>query len=89
MTDFTKLIQDDVPRGAKTFYEKDDSERYALGLPFDNFKVSFPQAISGGQNIYNEFVFNKSFIPNTPCLPTLHSAASTAPLAKPSLFLAL
>ena len=55
-TDFSKLIQDDVPRGAKTFYEKDDSERYALGLPFDNFKVTFPQAISGGQNIYNEFV---------------------------------
>lgn len=55
-TDFSQLIQDNVPRGAKTFYEKDDSERYALGLPFDNFKVSFPQAISGGQNIYNQFV---------------------------------
>ncbi|WP_422857990.1 patatin-like phospholipase family protein [Flagellimonas sp. S174] len=55
-TDFPKLITDNVPRGAKTFYEKDDSERYALSLPFDNFNVSFPQAISGGQNIYNEFV---------------------------------
>ncbi|SNY94749.1 patatin-like phospholipase family protein [Flagellimonas pacifica] len=56
VTDFSKLIQDNVPRGAKTFYEKDDSERYALGLPFTNFNVSFPQAISGGQNIYNELV---------------------------------
>jgi len=55
-TDLSKLIQDNVPRGAKSFYDKDDSERYALGLPFDNFKVSFPEAISGGQNIYNEFV---------------------------------
>ncbi len=55
-TNLSLLIQDDVPRGAKTFYEKDDSERYALGLPFDDFKVAFPQAISGGQNIYNEFV---------------------------------
>ena len=55
-TDFPKLIQDNVPRGAKTFYEKEDSERYALSLPFDNFSVSFPEAISGGQNIYNEFV---------------------------------
>ena len=45
--DFTELIQDEVPRGAKTFYEKDDDERYALGLPFDGFKVSFPQAFSG------------------------------------------
>ncbi|MBO0321208.1 patatin-like phospholipase family protein [Muricauda sp. CAU 1633] len=56
VTDFAELIQDNVPRGAKTFYEKEDSERYALGLPFTNFSVSFPQAISGGQNIYNELV---------------------------------
>ncbi len=56
VTDFAELIQDDVPRGAKTFYEKDDSERYALSLPFDDFKVSFPQGISGGQRIYNELV---------------------------------
>ena len=55
-TDFTRLIQDNVPRSAKTFYEKEDSERYALSLPFENFKVSFPQAISSGQNIYNLLV---------------------------------
>lgn len=54
--DFKGLIQDDLPRDAKTFYEKEDSERYALTLPFNNFKISFPQAISGGQNIYNELV---------------------------------
>lgn len=54
--DFTNLIQDNVPRSAKTFYEKEDSERYALSLPFDDFKVTFPQAISGGQNIYNLLV---------------------------------
>ena len=55
-TDFTSLIQDNLPRSAKTFYEKEDSERYALTLPFNNFKISFPPAISGGQNIYNELV---------------------------------
>ncbi len=55
-TDFTSLIQDNLPRSAKTFYEKEDSERYALTLPFTNFKISFPPAISGGQNIYNELV---------------------------------
>ncbi|RIV70789.1 patatin-like phospholipase family protein [Flagellimonas aequoris] len=55
-TNFTDLIQDNVPRSAKNFYEKEDSERYALTLPFTNFKVSFPQAISGGQNIYNMLV---------------------------------
>lgn len=54
--DFSELIQDDLPRSAKTFYEKDDSERYALTVPFNKFKISFPAAISGGQNIYNELV---------------------------------
>ncbi|SNR57298.1 NTE family protein [Maribacter sedimenticola] len=55
-TNFGSLIQDNLPRSAKTFYEKEDSERYALSLPFDNFKVSVPPAYSGGQNIYNELV---------------------------------
>lgn len=55
-TDFGSLIQDNLPRNAKTFYEKEDSERYALTLPFNNFKVSVPPAYSAGQNIYNELV---------------------------------
>ena len=55
-TELENLIQDNLPRSAKTFYEKDDSERYALTLPFTNFKVSFPQAISSGQQIYNMLV---------------------------------
>jgi len=54
VTNFLKLIQDKVPRSAKTFYEKDNSERYALTLPFNKFKISVPTAFSGGQNIYNE-----------------------------------
>lgn len=55
-TDFNGLIQDNLPRNAKTFYEKEDSERYAITLPFDKFKISVPPAYSGGQNIYNELV---------------------------------
>ena len=55
-TDMANLIQDNLPRSAKTFYEKEDSERYALTLPFDGFKVSVPPAYSGGQNIYSELV---------------------------------
>jgi len=56
VTNVGALIQDNLPRSAKTFYEKEDSERYALTLPFKNFKVTVPPAFSGGQNIYNEFV---------------------------------
>jgi len=55
-TDFASLIQDNLPRSAKTFYEKEDSERYAVTLPFNNFKISVPPAYSGGQNIYHHLV---------------------------------
>lgn len=55
-TDFINLIQDNIPRSSKSFYEKTVSEKYALTLPFNKFKLSFPEAYSGGQNIYNELV---------------------------------
>jgi len=54
--DFNRLISDNLPRGVKTFYEKEDSERYAIKLPFDNFKIAIPSGYSGGQNIYHELV---------------------------------
>ena len=53
-TDLNVLIQDELPRSAKTFYEKEDAERYAITLPFDSFKVTFPSSISKGQNVYNK-----------------------------------
>ena len=53
--DFSTLIQDQVPRRAKTFNEKDERIKYALTLPFDDFEISFPTGLSNGQNIYNLF----------------------------------
>src|SRR5690554_6859559 len=52
-TNFSTLIQDDLPRASKTFYEKQEAEKYALVLPFENFKIGFPSGLSKGQNIYN------------------------------------
>jgi len=52
-TDFGNLIQDNLPRSAKSFNERQDSDRYVLKLPFNDFKVSLPSGISKGQNIYN------------------------------------
>lgn len=52
-TNFSKLIQDKLPRAAKTFKEREESERYAISFPFDNFNLSLPAGISKGQNIYN------------------------------------
>ncbi|MFT5215848.1 MAG: NTE family protein [Glaciecola sp.] len=53
--DFDELISDNLPRYAKTFYERDNAEKYAIVLPFDNFKVQIPSAISKGQNVFNLF----------------------------------
>lgn len=52
-TDFSTLIQDKIPRNAKTFYEKEEAEKYALILPFDKFRIGFPSGLSKGQNVYN------------------------------------
>lgn len=50
---FDNIIQDNLPREAKTFYERADAEKYAIKLPFDKFKVSLPSSLSKGQNTYN------------------------------------
>lgn len=51
--DFDKLINDDLPRASKAFYERDNSEKYAVTLPFDNLKIKLPSALSRGQNTYD------------------------------------
>ena len=48
--DFDKIINDILPRAAKTFYERDNAEKYAVTLPFDKFKLKLPSALSRGQN---------------------------------------
>jgi NTE family protein len=48
---FDELLNDYIPRSAKSFYEKRNDETYAITLPFSNFKVGIPQALSKG--LYN------------------------------------
>ncbi|NRD21984.1 patatin-like phospholipase family protein [Winogradskyella litoriviva] len=50
---FDELINDAFPRGSKSFYERENADKYAVTLPFDNFRVSLPSALSRGQNVYN------------------------------------
>ena len=50
--DFNRLINDDLPRASKAFYERTNSEKYAVTLPFENFKIDLPSALSRGQNTY-------------------------------------
>ena len=51
--DFDDVISDNLPRAAKTFYEKENGEKYALTLPFEKFKIKLPAGLSSGQNNYN------------------------------------
>lgn len=53
--DFEKLINDDIPRESKTFYERENSEKYAITLPIKKLKIQLPSALSRGQNVYNLF----------------------------------
>lgn len=61
VVDFDKIINDDLPRDAKAFYERDNSEKYAVTLPFEGFKLNLPSALSRGQNTYN--LFSKLTLP--------------------------
>lgn len=51
--DFDELIADELPRASKTFYEKENGEKYVISIPFDNFKIHIPSALSRGQNVFN------------------------------------
>jgi NTE family protein len=51
--DFDKIISDDIPRNSKSYYERRSNERYAVTLPFKDFKVLLPSSLSKGQNIYD------------------------------------
>ncbi|AGC76030.1 NTE family protein [Nonlabens dokdonensis] len=51
--DFDKIISDDIPRSAKTFFERRSNEKYAITLPFKDFQVQIPSSLSKGQNIYD------------------------------------
>jgi NTE family protein len=52
-TNFDDLIKDFIPRSSKSFYEKRNDELYAIVLPFNNFKIGIPEALSKGMYNYN------------------------------------
>ena len=54
--DFEGLISDEFERKNKSFFERDDSDKHAVTLPFNKFKITLPSSISKGQNTYNFFV---------------------------------
>jgi len=53
---FDNLINDALPRSSTDFYERDNMEKYAVKLPFNNFKIKLPSALSRGHNTYSLFL---------------------------------
>jgi NTE family protein len=51
---FDELIQDKIPREKFSFYQKENSEKYAITLPIKKWRIGLPVALSKGQKILNE-----------------------------------
>ena len=54
--DFDKIINDDLPRSSTAFSERDNMEKYAVKLPYNDFKIKLPSALSRGHNTYSLFL---------------------------------
>ncbi len=52
--DYNKLIQNPNSRELYSFYQKENSEKYALSLPIKNKTIGLPVALSQGQNMLNQ-----------------------------------
>lgn len=50
---YDELMQDELPRRSKSIYQKENTEKYALTLPFKNKVLTLPLAVSKGQNVSN------------------------------------
>jgi NTE family protein len=55
-TDFLALLRDQLPRNAKTFFEKEYGEKTVITLSVNKGKIRLPRAISKGQRVLN-FLF--------------------------------
>ncbi|WP_298494456.1 patatin-like phospholipase family protein [uncultured Algibacter sp.] len=53
--DFDNIINDNLPRSSTAFSERGNMEKYAVKLPFNNFKITLPSALSRGHNTYSLF----------------------------------
>jgi NTE family protein len=54
--DFDTILNDELPRASTAFHERANIEKYAVKLPFNNFKLKLPSAISRGHNTYSLFL---------------------------------
>lgn len=55
--DLSSIILKDKTRKELPFFDKSYREKYVLELPFENFKLGFPNAISSGQGTSDELIY--------------------------------
>lgn len=55
--DLNNLIMNDKSRKELPFFDKTYREKYILELPFDNFQLRFPNALSSGQGTADELTY--------------------------------
>ncbi len=53
VNDFSIVLQDRLPRDASSFYQKENTGKYAISLPIKKMKIGLPSAISKGQSVFN------------------------------------
>ena len=54
-SDLSGLIQDDLPRTAYNYYQKQNKEKYVATLPISKGKIGLPSAVSKGQRAYDMY----------------------------------
>lgn len=52
--DYNEIMQDKLPRNVKSINQKENSEKFAITLPFHKGKIGLPIALSKGQSVFNE-----------------------------------
>lgn len=55
--DLNNLILNEKSRSELPFFDKSYREKYILELPFDNFRLGFPNALSSGQGTADELTY--------------------------------
>lgn len=69
--DIDALIQDNVPRKSKNYFEKRNDDTYILTLPFKKFKIITPTGLSKGlynYNVLSQLTYHVRHIRDFSCL---------------------
>jgi NTE family protein len=70
-TDLLQILQDELPRSALPFFEKEFGEKHAISLPVTENGIGLPRAVSKGQNVLNLFNYVLAHVDSVPKFSSL------------------